>query len=172
MVGMIQVQHFCEQISTTACVTACACMALRARGKAPDQRALHVDVTEAGRPLKDILDLVPNTRAFEGLREHLFDGVVDELDAGHAIIAEVSGLAWMYLPAVQRRREASGRSWDEDGRAFLHAIVLYAFTPAEGRFGEEELLCLDPFFPAEEQPVRISRQELLDVFSRAVVIRP
>jgi len=164
----IKREHFERQITPTACVTACACMALRARGHSPDQRALHVDKSVSGRPFGDITLLVAGARPLAG--PDLVQSVSLELATERPVAIEVRGRPWMYLTPVQRARTTSRSLWIDEGD-FLHAVVLYGLVPVDGRLmPEDEFLCLDPFFSASDQPLRLTAAQLRSVLTRAIAL--
>lgn len=159
--------HFEAQSSPTACVTACGCMALRARGQRPDQHALHIDSSACGRAFDDLCTIVAGATRLHDT--DLLGRIHLELVSGRSLAVEVQGRRWMYLPPVLRARDLSHKAWTDEGE-FLHAVVLYGLEAAEGRLmPEDEYLCLDPFFPAGAQPLRLSEDALRAVCLRAIV---
>ena len=144
-------------------------MALRARAESPDQGKLHVDRSSNGRNFDDLLDLVPDAERVED--SDCVARIRVELAAERAVAVEVVGREWMYLPPVVRARDSSGTPWNDDGRVFLHVVVFYGVQEAQGIFmPDDELLCLDPFFPLGVQPLRLTLGELRRACGRAIVL--
>ncbi len=170
MSARVRLEHFEAQVSRVACVTACACIALRARGGAPDQRSLHVERSLSGRPFDDLRQLVPESTRLTETPPDLVPRILVELASGRSVAVEVNGRRWMYLDPVVRARRATGTHWDDDGE-FLHAIVLYDLEESAGRLmPEDEFLCLDPLLPRTAQPLRFSADDLRGVCLRAIVL--
>ena len=145
-------------------------MVLRARGMSPSQAKLHATGNAAGRDFLDLLKLVQGAEVLCDARDDVPASTRAALAAGRAVALEVNSRIWIYLPALQTARSHYPGVWPGESQ-FLHAVLLYAMDEGNGLFmPEDEFLVLDPAFPKDEQPMRLTEGNLRDVCIRAVAV--
>lgn len=159
------VGHF-EQNYEDSCVPACMCMIQLWRGQAPTEDEFHLGANLDGHNFDLVLRELPRTRELPPMAPGDEDEIRLALVQGQRVIASVLG-----PPYVQWQRENYPRVTSKHGHLCapgtwggpLHAILLIAW-----RADAYELY--DPWFPADQQPFKMSDLVFAKCFAGLAVV--
>jgi len=152
--------HFLQSRADT-CIAACVCMVYRWCGRSPDEALVEpfgglADALAPPRVVADAESVTTGSVAF--LR-----GAEVWLANGRVLLAYVAGAAYDEALRASGVTAVSPHPGLTHGDGVeLHAVIVCGID-------DEDFLVLDPYFPAEEQPFRISQDRFIRCFAGYLV---
>jgi len=156
-------EHHLEQEEIHACVAACAGMLRRLRGEAFSEAALMESATASGLPMRVAAEAVGGTDGHLSPTGLL--GWLDLLGSGdRCLIVWVCGPIYVKLCGVQPGGHPSrhGALAAPGDYGAPHAVLLVDADAETVRY-------FDPWYPAQGQPLSMSRDDLVEMFMLSVV---
>lgn len=157
----ISVEHHCEQTLTHACVAACVGMVLRARGE-PHDEAVMMAGNDNGFPEPLAAKMLRGR--YSVVEDDGLLGLLDLVGEDRCLIVRICGPRYIRdlgeSPAGHQSRH--GRLAAPGERGGPHAVLVIDAD-------ESAVTFLDPYYPAEGQPIVMTRVQLLGMFMGDVI---